>query len=105
MSVISYSNVRVYEDNGTLCILGNNPMLTACQTADESPAAILALNSLDEVDHRPIDTRKLKLSFESEIRRSVFKPQTIYESLQEMTSDFSQTSFDWTRGVSISGYE
>ena len=110
MSNISYNNVRVFEDNGTVCFLGNNPLINSTPTAAEHlHHGILTLDTIDENDSMaqiPLHTRKLKLGFENEFRKGLFKPfitaPEIFGEI-ETASDFSQTSFDWIRGVSLSG--
>ena len=110
MSNISYNNIRVFEDNGTVCFLGNNPLVNTTPIAAESGShAILTLDTIDENDSMaqiPLDTRKLKLGFENESRKGLFKPFIMAPEIFgeiETASDFSQTAFDWIRGVSLSG--
>lgn len=72
---MSYSNLRVYEDQDTLCFLGNNPMLSECDTADRSAAFLALSNSTDSYDITDPNFQselKYSVNFEMESRRKKF---------------------------------
>ena len=84
---MSYSNLRVYEDHETLCFLGNNPMLTECETAEKS-AAFQALS-------RSIEQEEPKNQINCNVQADVtFIPR---KTFRRKTSFLGSTSNDENR--------
>lgn len=92
--------IRIYEDIDTICIFGDNPMLSECDTTDQ--AEVLRSLQRRKKDCGSID-------FQSELRSQLKYDVDLRKSKSEDSNDsninyYHHTIFAWTRGVYLSGY-